>query len=1479
MAQGTIDSLNFEVLLEDKGFEAKLKRLEEVAQKFNVSMSQALTISKVTSFNTGIRQTNTQLTNTANILRTISQLTGVAFGAMGIRRFLSTLVDVTGQFEVQKMALGSMLQDADKADKIFGQFRQLALESPYTFQEFTKFGKQLTAFNIPAEQLVDTTKMLADVAAGLGVDMQRIILAYGQIKSAGVLKGTELRQLTEAGVPILDELAKQIERTTGKTVQLAEVFDMISKKQIPFAMVEQAFRDMTSEGGKFYNMQEVLVETLAGKIGKLRDTWQQALYDIGSAQSGLLKGSVDFLTALVSNYDKLGRVILTAAGALGVYKTASTIATLAAQGYTIANQAEMLAILATEKAQRLLNATILKNPYVIAGAALVTLTAIVVKHATAASELAKSQQILKQTTDEYEGTLRSEQEELRILLERMELLNPANETYIELKERLINKYGQYLSDIDKENIAIGNLTGVYDKLALSIEKTAMARAKDEGMSRLQDQFTATIQDITKTFNKKYGNTIKSSEERKNLLDFIFGRIDESQLVEGVKNYAVRTGFQNPILNLRDRYREAKEAVEEGNKELEEAYGKTAEIVKNNNVLTNPTEWQKTVGYAIGSNDALWNLYGYKNEENWETYYTRMEGEYKKNNNNLLHATNEADRELYKSRKEFLEKLNDEFGGGLLATSSLYNKSSRQEETEAEKKRKAEIKDIKDQINLLKKYKETYDALLDIVGEDDAKALTQKIYKDVNISDYDFTSQIVDLTVALRGLGDAAGADSILTALGLGEGKDTIKGLQQAQRTADSYKELIRAMTTEDTDVEGKGFWYDISKVASDLETKLNKLALQGRKAKEKLAGLDVNDENQKAAIYKALADEGWTDKEISDFWDKWVVGGRQAIDDFIADASKKAEAAARERAEGLGKTYVEEEFFTRGIDFDNISDKTIGQLRSLKQKLFDILSGLEIKQTDKDILAAYGIDINNLKDINLDELFKTLESERMIVLDDSTKNLLRLMQAAQGAKISFEDLSGAISKIIKGRLADLGEEEKKALLQYGRFAVDSIRSVMDALAELSDTAGDGGLALLAEDLSEIAGLVESAMKGFQQGDVAGAVTAAISYIATGMIKAATETARFKRELAEAREEARKLKLEETLTAGVDTIFGTNSNKKVSNAVGNIKEITKAMQDAMDDIPKEFQVKKNFWQRALKGGFSLVGMAIGSQINKYTEYSLKEMADSLGGDLYDQYGNLNAVTLQAILDTYDNLKQSDKDWIQSAIYNSKAYTKAMEQLDSVIEDVMGDLATSAASAIVDQWKAAGDAALDYADILDDVATKYAEMAVESLLLDDVFDDDMRNRLREAFRTGEMDEAMQIVAESMEAVAAMAPQIEQVLEPLRPYIKQAEESDTGNTSKAGINKELVEGNSSLIASYMNAMRADLSVVRSMQASGWQDVRVIRETMEGQYAPNYNEYMAQIAANTYDTARSNDEILARLKSVIMASPSGGSAVRTAK
>ena len=199
-------------------------------------------------------------------------------------------------------------------------------------------------------------------------------------------------------------------------------------------------------------------------------------------------------------------------------------------------------------------------------------------------------------------------------------------------------------------------------------------------------------------------------------------------------------------------------------------------------------------------------------------------------------------------------------------------------------------------------------------------------------------------------------------------------------------------------------------------------------------------------------------------------------------------------------------------------------------------------------------------------------------------------------------------------------------------------------------------------------------------------------------------------------------------------------------------------------------------------------------------------------------------------------------------------------------------SQAADKIVDSWAEAGNAALDYADILDDVARSYAKMITQSMLIDSVLTPEFKNELMAKFKTGDTESAMALILGGMEQMQAMAPEIEAALEPLRPYLQSA--SSGTDSLKDGINKELVEGNSSLIASYINAMRADLSVLRQLQTAGWADIRFVREMM-----PTLADHAARIEANTYDNAVAANAILGKLQSIITTSTNGGSAVRTTK
>ena len=223
------------------------------------------------------------------------------------------LITVGGEFEVQKVALQTILGDMREGEEIYSQIQALAVESPMSFRQLAGYTKQLAAFNIPYEELYDTTKRLADISAGVGVDMGRLILAYGQVRSATVLRGQELRQFTEAGIPMVEALAKKFNELNGTMVTSADVLNkLIPTKQIPFEMVRDVLKDMTDEGGRFYNMQMVLADTLAGKWSNLRDAWEVMLAGIANGETltgRMLKGAVSGVTELTKAMDTLLPVI------------------------------------------------------------------------------------------------------------------------------------------------------------------------------------------------------------------------------------------------------------------------------------------------------------------------------------------------------------------------------------------------------------------------------------------------------------------------------------------------------------------------------------------------------------------------------------------------------------------------------------------------------------------------------------------------------------------------------------------------------------------------------------------------------------------------------------------------------------------------------------------------------------------------------------------------------------------------------------------------------------------------------------------------------------------------------------------------------------------------------------------------------------------------------------------------------------------
>lgn len=303
-----------------RGIELEQKRQQEIAQTAAKVQSQLVR---------GFERANShagKLNSTVQDLKSLFLQGGLVFGA---QQFAMSIITTGGEMEKQHIALQSILGDMQNANTMFNQIKELALNSPFTFSELNRDVKQLAAYGVEYDQLYDTTKRLADMSSGLGVSFDRIALAFGQVQARGWLDGKELRQIAYAGIPLLNKLSEFYSKQEGRNVSTSEIKTRISNREVSFDDVKSIFWQMTDAGGQFYNMQQILSETLLGKYNKLKDAWEIMLSDFASGQSIVgktFKVAIEGVTGLVQALHTIAPVIVAAFSGFALKKVGMMIA-------------------------------------------------------------------------------------------------------------------------------------------------------------------------------------------------------------------------------------------------------------------------------------------------------------------------------------------------------------------------------------------------------------------------------------------------------------------------------------------------------------------------------------------------------------------------------------------------------------------------------------------------------------------------------------------------------------------------------------------------------------------------------------------------------------------------------------------------------------------------------------------------------------------------------------------------------------------------------------------------------------------------------------------------------------------------------------------------------------------------------------------------------------------------------------------------
>lgn len=450
--------LSFDAYIKDSDFQRQLQAME---QRIIGMSDTAVKQSK------RMDDTFAKLAKSAAAFLTLNQA----------QNFVQQLIKVRSEFQQLEIAFTTMLGSKERADQLTQELIEFASTTPFGMSDAANAAKQLLAYGSAAENVTDELRMLGDVAAGTSQPIGDLVYLYGTLRTQGRAYTQDIRQFAGRGIPIYKELANVL------GVAESEVNNLVSSGKVGFAEVEQAFRNMTAAGSMFGGLMEAQSQTIQGELERLGDAIEQMFNDIGKESEGVIGASIQGLAALVENYrtvlDILAGLIIT----YGAYR-AAVLATTAAQsiamattkGWTLATTLQYRALLLAEGAQKLLNRTMLANPYVAITTALVGMTFVLYKLSTNLTAAESAQKRVNDLLHEANLSVADQTVKLNDLL-RVAQDETKSKRDREKAIRDINKISpEYLGNLTLETINTKDATTAIDAYIDALRKRAFEEA-------------------------------------------------------------------------------------------------------------------------------------------------------------------------------------------------------------------------------------------------------------------------------------------------------------------------------------------------------------------------------------------------------------------------------------------------------------------------------------------------------------------------------------------------------------------------------------------------------------------------------------------------------------------------------------------------------------------------------------------------------------------------------------------------------------------------------------------------------------------------------------------------------------------------------------------------------------------------------------------------------------------------------------------
>lgn len=1387
----------------------KIKKLQEQVRKLRGEYSNtSSSASKYAGSLGGITKNMRTQFNLATQLR--NQLANI-YSVYAAERFLTQIIEIGGEFQKQRVALQTMFKDATKAGVLFGQIKELAVVSPFEFKELAGYTKQLAAFNIPYEEMYDTTKRLADISAGVGVDMGRIILAYGQVRSAEFLKGTELRQFTEAGIPLLEQLRKKFEELGETGITVGDVFDKISRREVSFQMVKDVLWDLTNEGGQFYNMQGALADTLAGKLANLRDAYDVMLADIAQSNNSTLSKGLDLITDTMSNWEELSDIILTVVATYGSYKAAIMTLTVAQKVYNsslgvsgLINFLRLTQMLtrATQGqivVQKVLNTVMKANPIILVASAIAGL----IGSYTLFSKKAKETQEIITDLNESLGKLQTNFEEnkgMEKLIDEYELLSNKQNKTTEESKRLETITTSLKSHFKGASMEVNAYSG---SLQLSVQKMRELNAEQKRNYEISAQHSLKeandrkreLEDKIKYLNSQIesGSGRIHIGEATNLEDwFSFGFITDKDIADMADNVI--------------KYEDELKRLEESSKNTKEFLDNLGKSDKDINGLKEELKgWRKSVSDFVSGNNSLKHLVP-KEDDDYTAWLKKLKDELSDAKDELARKEgtkglfSEDDIKADKRRIQELQSVVDKFNISV----------------SGKKKGKDPIAGkFQEQVRLIKEAMDTYNKYVSLLGKEGAtKAVNEDTrFAGLNFDPDKFKESLKNVQSELQKV--------------MGDNKDRIKvnkeiekmytdiDLDSIKRSSSEAMEVIRRQVEESTrkwnlykqifDITGDkqaslkvAFGMDASSmngITTQVDYLKNVLLEKTGKTYEELSDLSEN------KLKEMLGDTSGIAKEIVDKIREATRSGSEAvIQDALtmvqkyADANRKIKALENKREDLLSNLRNTDYYKSLSEEGQKTLDAGVikeyaQQVQSLReesiklspiwQKLFGDTAALGYSNMRKVVSEAKKM-VDTVEEIKNP---KTGESQYVLSYKDenddikkttvSLETYLRLVKqvSQEERKLNeqnpFQGIKDSLDEYNKALKGGNEEEKKEALSSLGQYANDAaqmIKEVTDAWSGMFDSLGNEGVSDALSFAGDMLDELGSLAQGLTSGNPIQMAASALSFIPNIVGKIAQFHDR-KLDRAIKRSQLEVQKLQNAYT---------NLQKEIERQLGEVSE------KQTDEMVRNLQRQREEIERQM----------LAEEDKKKTDQSKIE-------DYKQQIAELD-----------DQLRYFYEDL-------------AKDLYDIDLKDWAGSIADS----LVDAFASGEDAAEAFdktvADIMKNVLknilqTQYIETAMSSLR-EYLFGKDGKGGI---LGDGTMSGSdMSGLVTELSGLRDVIGQSQKVWE----YLNEAAEKagitltdTTGDSDKKGLSASIqgvTEDTANLLGSYLNAIRHDVSVKRNL------------------------------------------------------------------